>query len=130
MRTESLNIGLISIHCFLPCRDMVRLVSQRLSPWRSGFDLGFMAKWHWGRFSSEYFGLPPSSSLQHYMLTILMLLLSEGQSDEAWKSSNKAVLPGCRRTLDREVLSDCFLKSSNCRVSFYRRFVALFFFKL
>jgi len=40
MRTKALNIGLLSIHCFLPYSAMTQVVSHRLSPWRSGFDPG------------------------------------------------------------------------------------------
>ena len=40
MRTKALNIGLMSIHCFLPYSAMTQVVSHRLSPWRPGFDPG------------------------------------------------------------------------------------------
>jgi hypothetical protein len=40
VRTKVLNMGLMSIRCFLPYRAMTGVVSHRLSPWRPGFDPG------------------------------------------------------------------------------------------
>jgi hypothetical protein len=40
VRTKALNIGLMSIHYFLPYSAMTQMVSHRLAPWRPGFDPG------------------------------------------------------------------------------------------
>ena len=104
--TESVYcaVRMESIFNTLPC---LRGLVPCLSPQRPSFDyrpsrvIFWWAKCRWDRFSTEWFGFPLPLPLHHCSIIIFVyaLLLTEEQTDEVWKRSNKQCFFGKRKAL-------------------------------
>jgi len=87
--------------CLL-CGTQWICIYQHFSEFKSTWGL-WWEKWHWDRIFFDYFRFALSISFHQFstIIFIYMLLLSEGQTGETWKSSKKRCYVGSRGALDK-----------------------------